>query len=104
MKLNKKEEKCYAVIDKITEDVLCIIKAKNQKDCVRNMVFSGFFKVNRLNDTKVYECYMPKYEREVNLTETMKELSIEIEDKAKKIDGDAKKKIIEETKGGKNGK
>lgn len=77
--------KCYAIIDKVREETLMYLQANNEKAVVRELVLSGYFKVNRLKDTVIIECDLPKEKHEINIEKALKELEISFEDKAEKI-------------------
>ncbi len=99
--MKKNEKKCYAIVDKVREEVLMYLQGNNEKTVVRELVLSGFFKVNRLKDTNIIECELPKEKYAINIEKTLKELEISFEDKAEKFaenSKEAEKKIREEVK------
>lgn len=98
LKKEKNSVKCFKIVDKVNGETMAILQAKNEKDCIRNIVFSGFFKVNRLIDTKVIECEMPKDIREINIETVLKDLSISLEDKAEKV-AETPKEVEDKIKG-----
>ena len=89
--MKKDVKKCYAVIDKIREETLMYLQGNNEKAIVRELVLSGYFKVNRLKDTLIIECELPKEKAAINIEKTLKELEISFEDKAEKIADNSKK-------------
>ena len=99
--MRKNEKKCYAIIDKITNETLMYLQGNNEKAVVRELVLSGYFKVARLGDTQIIECEIPKEKSTVNIEKALKELEISFEDKAEKIadnSKDAEKIIRKEVK------
>lgn len=98
-----KTKRIFKVVDKINEEVVCILQATNEKDLLRSLVFSGLFKVNRLEDLKFMEVEIPKEIKEIDPMPVLKELSIEVEDKAEKLkaetESEMRKEIAEEVKG-----
>lgn len=92
--MRKNEKKCYAIVDKIRDEVLMYLQANNEKAVVRELVLSGYFKVNRLKDTVIIECELPKEKCEINIEKALKELEISFEDKAEKI-ADTSKEAVE---------
>lgn len=89
--MKKNEKKCYAIIDKIREETLMYLQGNNEKTVVRELVLSGYFKVNRLKDTQIIECELPKEKNTINIEKALKELEISFEDKAEKIADNSKK-------------
>ena len=89
--MRKNEKKCYAIIDKIREETLMYLQGNNEKAVVRELVLSGYFKVNRLKDTQIIECELPKEKYAINIEKALKELEISFEDKAEKIADNSKK-------------
>ncbi len=83
--MKKNEKKCYAVVDKVKDEVLVYLVARNEKAAVRDLIMSGYFKVNRLEDTVIIECELPKEKYKINIKKALKELEISFEDKAEKI-------------------
>lgn len=111
----KYEEKIYTMYDTVTKDCVAVMKAKNDKDLVRMMVFCGYFKVNRLEDTEVYDTGVildndckglvlstENSYKKLNVKELLKELSIEVENKAEEIDKEEMKEKLEKTRKGGN--
>ena len=96
--MKKNEKQCYAIIDKIREETLMYLQGNNEKTVVRELVLSGFFKINRLKDTEIIECELPKEKNKINIEKTLKELEISFEDKAEKFAENSKEadKIIRE--------
>lgn len=96
--MKKNEKKCYAIVDKVRDEVLMYLQANNEKTVVRELVMSGYFKVNRLKDTVIIECELPKEKCAINIEKALKELEISFEDKAEKIAENSKEaeKIIKE--------
>lgn len=106
----------YIMWDKVTESEVAVVMAKNDKDCIRQLVFANYFKVNRLEDTEVIDTGAdidPKLKglvmngiseyKIINIEETLKALSIEMENKAEEIKGNAdevKEKIEKKVKKG----
>lgn len=88
--MKKIERKCYAIIDKVRDEVLMYLQGNNEKTVVRELVLSGYFKVNRLKDTQIIECELPKEKNEINIEKALKELEICFEDKAEKIANNTK--------------
>lgn len=91
--MRKNERKCYAVVDKIRDEVLMYLQANNEKAVVRELVLSGYFKVNRLKDTVIIECELPKEKCTINIEKALKELEISFEDKAEKIANTSKEAV-----------
>ena len=89
--MRKNEKKCYAIIDKIREETLMYLQGNNEKAVVRELVLSGYFKVNRLKDTQIIECELPKEKCTIIIEKALKELEISFEDKAEKIADNSKK-------------
>ena len=89
--MRKNEKKCYAIVDKIRDETLMYLQGNNEKAIVRELVLSGYFKVNRLKDTQIVECELPKEKYAINIEKTLKELEITFEDKAEKIADSSKK-------------
>lgn len=111
-----KEKRVYIVWDTVKEEEQAVVLAKSDKEVVRELVFSGYFRFNRVKDTEIIDtgCYISGEGKEIikdNLTygkidleQTLKELSIEMEDKAEKIEGtneEVIEKIKNDVKGGK---
>ena len=92
--MRKNEKKCYEIIDSVRDEVLLYVQANNEKAVVRELVLSGYFKVNRLKDTVIIECELPKEKRAINIEKALKELEISFEDKAEKI-ADTSKEAVE---------
>lgn len=92
--MKKNERKCYAIIDKVREETLMYLQGNNEKAVVRELVLSGYFKVNRLKDTIIIECELPKEKCAINIEKALKELEISFEDKAEKI-ADTSKEAVE---------
>ena len=67
------------------------LQGNNEKTVVRELVLSGYFKVNRLKDTQIIECELPKEKYAINIEKALKELEISFEDKAEKIADNSKK-------------
>ena len=89
--MRKNEKKCYAIIDNIRQETFMYLQGNNEKSVVRELVLSGFFKVNRLKDTQIIECELPKEKYAINIEKALKELEISFEDKAEKIADNSKK-------------
>ena len=89
--MRKNEKKCYAIVDKVIGEALMYLKGKNEKEVVRELVLTGYFKVNRVKDTQIIECELPKEKNEINIEKALKELEISFEDKAEKIADNSKK-------------
>lgn len=89
--MRKNEKKCYAIIDNVRNEVLMYLQGNNEKAVVRELVLSGYFKVNRLKDTQIIECELPKEKYAINIEKALKELEISFEDKAEKIADNSKK-------------
>ena len=100
----------------LQEEEQAVILGKSDKEIVRELVFSGYFRFNRVKDTEIIDtgCYIAGEGKEIvkdNLTygkidleETLKELSIEMADKGEKIEGtdeEVIEKIKNNVKGGK---
>lgn len=83
----------YAIKDKVTGEVIAVFMAQNDRDCVRSMAMSGFFKVARVEDTELlYCCTVDELTKEhdiVNIEEMIESLSMKIENEAEKIEGNA---------------
>lgn len=92
--MRKNEKKCYAIIDKIRDEILMYLQANNEKAVVRELVLSGYFKVNRLKDTVIIECELPKEKSAIDIQKALRDLEISFEDKAEKI-ADTSKEAIE---------
>lgn len=104
--------KIYICYDKITGNENAVFMAENDLDVVRNMVLSGYFKINRLIDTTLYDVGISinkkgmctKYDgfpKEVEVIKCLEELSIQIEKDMKKIEGneqEVEKKIKDSVK------
>ena len=91
--MRKNEKKCYAIIDKVRDEVLMYLQGNNEKAIVRELVLSGYFKVNRLKDTQIIECELPKEKCAINIEKALKELEISFEDKAEKIAESSKEAV-----------
>lgn len=94
-KKTTKLNKVYMVKDAVTGEEIMLYMGKNEKEVVRNMVFSGFFNVTRVMDTILIDTgyiidngVITNGEKStlVDLLKTLKELSIQVENKATKID------------------
>lgn len=109
-----KEKRIYIVWDTVKEEEQAVILGKSDKEIVRELVFSGYFRFNRVKDTEIIDsgCYMTCEGKEIekdNLTygkidleETLKELSIEMEEKGENIEG-SNEEVIEKIKKNVNG-
>lgn len=98
-------KKTFFVYDVITDEVLTVVMGVNEKDAIRNLVLSGIFKYMRKEDVRITEVVIKKCkETRVDLDKVLKDLSIELEQKAEKIEGneDEVKHKIEEKMGDKN--
>lgn len=89
--MKRNEKKCYAIIDRVRDETLMYLQANNEKAVVRELVLSGYFKVNRLKDTEIIECELPKEKYRINIEKALRELEITFEDKAEKIADNSKK-------------
>lgn len=94
-KKTTKLNKVYMVKDAVTNEEVMLYMGKNEKEVVRNMVFSGFFNVTRVMDTILIDTgyiidngVITNGEKStlIDLLKTLKELSIQVENKATKID------------------
>lgn len=90
----------YVVTDVISGEELCYLSANNPKECIRNLVQTGLFKYNRVEDIKVESCGIAKFDKMevIDVKKVLEELSYKIEDKAEKISGtpdEVKNKIID---------
>lgn len=95
--------KTYAIIDKVRNETEAYINAVNDRDCIRTMVYSGYFQINRLKDTEVKEVKMIKtMGRSIDIKKVLKSLELEPMEKAKDIKGktteEVKKEIEKEVK------
>lgn len=106
------ENKIYICYDSITEKEVCVTMGYNEKDVVRNLVLSGFFKVYRLKDIMMYSTGLTVLDRggtgyegeveKVDVEKVLKELEIEFTNEAKEISKnptEAKKIIIDKDSG-----
>lgn len=94
-KKTTKLNKVYMVKDAVTNEEVMLYMGKNEKEVVRSMVFSGFFNVTRVMDTILIDTgyiidngVITNGEKStlIDLLKTLKELSIQVENKATKID------------------
>lgn len=106
-----KENKIYIIYDKVTEVESAVIMGTNDNEVVRSLIFSGYFKVNRIRDTEIYNTGLTikgmegRVENdfdlpyEVNIEEILKELEIEITTKAEEVEPtEMKSKLKEKSK------
>jgi len=105
--------KIYGIYDAITDKSEAVMIAENDKDFVRKLVLCGFFKLYRLQDVYCYDTGLELVDgggvinnmdlpKKVNIEEICKELSIQMENEAEKIDGtptEVKEKIEKKSKG-----
>ena len=105
-----KETKIYLVWDKIAEEGLCVTMGKNDKDVLRSMIFSGFFKVNRLEDIEIIDTgAVVEGEKKgitlkgedaykiVNIEKVVEELKLSLENKAEDIEKKEMKEKLNKT-------
>lgn len=88
----------YIIYDTVADEENAVIMAKNDKDAVRQLVYCGYFKVNRLKDTALYNTGLTIKDKEgsvennfdlpyeVGIEDELKKLSIEMETKAEEKD------------------
>lgn len=101
--------KLYVIYDKVKDEENAVFMAKNDKDCIRELVFCNYFKMNRLDDTEIWFTGLTidkdgvlntSDERaKLNIKEICEELSFSMENKAEKIEGtedEVKEKIVNE--------
>ena len=87
MKENEKVE-LYVVTDKVTGNEVMYFKAVNDKDAVRGLALSGYFKTSMIKETKLEKCnFMACTLTEVDIDKVVKELEYKFENEAEKIDG-----------------
>ena len=104
MKKNENVE-LYVVTDKVTGNEVMYFKAVNDKDAVRGLALSGYFKTSMIKETKLEKCnFMASSLEEVDIKKVVKELEYKFENEAEKIEGtvdEVEKKIKDKVKGGK---
>ena len=104
MKKNENVE-LYVVTDKVTGNEVMYFRAVNDKDAVRGLALSGYFKTSMIKETKLEKCnFMACNLEEVDIGKVLKELEYKFENKAEKIEGtvdEVEKKIKDKVKGGK---
>lgn len=103
IKVYEELDKVFTVKDKISGSVRAVYMAKNEKDMVRTLAFTGYWKIERWIDTEIYETgYIVESDgsitglnkfKKVDLENVAKELSIQLEREAKPIN--EKKEDIE---------
>lgn len=97
----------YTIYDNVTGELNAVMKAKNDKDCIRMLVFTGYFKVNRESDTDIYNTGLYAVEAggvvndknietpyKLDVKKIAEELSVKMENKAEKIEG-TKDEVLE---------
>lgn len=102
--------KLYGIKDRVTNKVMYVTTAENDKDLTRQLAFIGFFKAYRFNDVEallidsdIDELYKEQYDENyiVDFKKEAEELNMKMENESKKIEGtpeEVAKKIDEKTK------
>ena len=89
----------YGIKDKVTGKVEAVIMAENDKTVVRQLAFTGYWQINRLEDTEIIEIETIKEEkakgRIVKLDKEIEELKLHLENKAETIDKEKKSDKME---------